>query len=318
MGLTTNKKYEFAIDIFMIILGTFIMGFAFSVFLVPNNISTGGFSGLAMIFTSLFGSWGINWLNNSIIYLILNLGLFIYAYRTLGKKFAIKALIGIVSYSLAMEVFEFIDIDIVYETLISAVYGGAIMGVGIGIVVRFGGSTGGSDMIASVVRKKYPRFTIGRIVVAVDIVVIALSLVVFSDGWLLLPYTILALFISIFTTDFVNEGYKQVRAYNIITIKPDEIGRELMTKLYRGCTLTQAKGMHTGEDKYIVTCLISKFQSSTLKRIVRDCDPSAFVYATPVSEVIGSWAKEDEVPKMVKNNTHKKNKGKKDDINTDN
>ena len=155
MYLRINKKWQLTLDIIMIVFGTFIMGFAFSVFLEPNNISTGGFSGLSMIIVALISKLGIDWLSASIVYLVLNLGLFVYAYKALGKKFAIKALIGILSYSGAMELFARLPINITYETLISAVYGGALMGVGLGLVVRFGGSTGGGDMVACIVRNNY-------------------------------------------------------------------------------------------------------------------------------------------------------------------
>ena len=108
MFINVNKKWQLTLDISMIVLGTFIMGFAFSIFLEPNNISTGGFSGLSMIINTLLHAVGIKFLSSSIIYLILNIGLFAIAYKVLGKNFAVKALIGIISFSLAMEVFALI------------------------------------------------------------------------------------------------------------------------------------------------------------------------------------------------------------------
>ncbi len=308
MYIKINKKWQLIFDILMIILGTVIMGFSFSVFLEPNSISTGGFSGLSMIICSLLSKIGVNWLSSSIVYLILNIGLFLYAMKKLGKKFAIKAIVGIVSFSGAMELFKLLPINITYEPLVSAVYGGALMGVGLGFVVRFGGSTGGSDLVASIVRSKFPQWTIGKIVVLVDMTVIFLSIFAFSNGLGLLPYTIAALMLSLYTTDFVNEGYKQIRAYHIITDKPEEISALLMEKLSRGCTVTKVVGMHTKEDKYTLTCLVSKFQTSTLKRIVSQIDDNAFVYSESVSEVVGSWAKESELPaeeKIVKSKTEK-------------
>ena len=104
-----NKKAQMAVDFLMIILGTFIMGFSFSVFLEPNNISTGGFSGLAMIINALLELVNITFLTTSIIYFILNIGLFLYGIKALGKMFAIKALVGIASFSIAMELFALID-----------------------------------------------------------------------------------------------------------------------------------------------------------------------------------------------------------------
>ena len=118
MFIKVNKKWQFVLEILMVLFGTCIMGFGFSIFLEPNNISTGGFSGLSMCINALFTVCGLKGLPTSVIYLILNLGLYLYALRTLGKKFAIKALIGIVAFSLWVEVFSFVNIGVAYELLI--------------------------------------------------------------------------------------------------------------------------------------------------------------------------------------------------------
>ncbi len=297
MYIKTKKKWQFALEIAMIVLGTMLMGFAFSVFLEPNNISTGGFSALAMIINVLFVKIGLPDIPTSIIYLVLNIGLYFLAIKSLGKRFAIKSLVGILSFSLGMQLFSMIGFNITYELLISAVYGGAIMGVGVGLVVRFGGSTGGTDMVASMVKKHKPNATFGTLIVSVDMVIIFLSLFVFTNGLELLPYTILALLLSMFVTDFVTEGYKQVRAYNIITTKPEMLGDAIMQQLSRGCTCTQVVGMHSKSDKYILTCLISRFQAGQLQNIIKEIDPSAFVYMTKVTDVIGSWSSVKEIQK---------------------
>ena len=308
MYFNISKKWQFVFDILMVAIGTVVMGFAFSIFLEPNSISTGGFSGLAMIICSVLERVGITWLTSSLFYLVLNAALFVFAFKALGKKFAIKAIVGILAFSGAMELFALIPLEITYEPLISAVYGGALMGIGVGIVVRFGGSTGGSDLVASIVKNKKPNWTIGKIVVIIDMMVIFLSLFAFSNGMELLPYTIVALMIAVYGTDFVNEGYKQVRAYYIITQKPDEVSAQLMAKLSRGCTATKVMGMHSKEERYVLTCLISKFQISTLKRIVAETDDKAFVYSGTVGEVVGSWARKSELPEIEKSKTTKTTK----------
>ena len=275
----------------MIILGTLIMGFSFSVFLEPNNISVGGFSALAMVFGTLFEKIGIVGIPTSAIYLVLNIGLYFLALKTLGKKFAIKSLVGILSFSLGMQLFDLINFNITYELFVSAIFGGAIMGVGVGLVVRFGGSTGGSDMIASIIKSKKPNATLGSFILIVDMIIIGLTLFVFENGFELLPYTITALLFCMFVTDFVNDGYKEVRAFNIITTKPDEISNAVMEQLSRGCSCMSAKGMHSNSEKTIIICLVSKYQTSQLKSIIKEIDPSAFVYSTKVSEVLGEWNK---------------------------
>ncbi len=301
-----SKKWQFVVDIVMIVIGTFIMGFAFSTFLQPNNVSTGGFSGLSMIIVVLLEKAGITFLSTSAVYLILNLVLFVFSIKTVGKKFAIKAIIGILSFSLSMELFEILALNLKYEILISTVYGGFITGLGVGMVVRFGGSTGGSDMLASIVRKKAPQFTIGKVAVGVDMLVVVLSLLTFSNGIEVLPYTIVALMLCSFCMDFINEGYRQVRAYNIITDKPKEISELLMKKLHRGCTATKVVGMHTGNEKCVLICLITKFQANYLKRIVKEVDEGAFIYATGITEVVGLWAKDSELPTQEPTESEKK------------
>ena len=312
MFINVGKKWQFVLEICMVVLGTIIMGFAFSVFLEPNEISTGGFSALSMVINVLLSKIGLTNIPTSAIYFVLNIGLYFLALKTLGKKFAIKALIGIISFSLSMQLFEALHLGLSYEILISAVYGGVIMGIGVGLVVRFGGSTGGTDMIASILKKKRPTATFGTLIICIDFAIILLTLFVFPNGLELLPYTILALTLCMFITDFVNEGYKQIKAYNIITTKPEELSNAILNNLSRGCSCTQIKGMHSHSDKCIVICLISRFQTAQLKSIIKEIDPSAFVYATKVSEVIGEWSSFEEIqnstPPTIKKSVSKKQK----------
>lgn len=307
MYIKVNYKWQFWLEIAMIVLGTFIMGFAFSVFLEPNEISTGGFSALSMIISALFEKMGVPNVPTFAIYLVLNVVLYGFALKILGKKFAIKALIGILSFSLSMGLFGMLTINLPFELLVSAIYGGACMGVGVGLVVRFGGSTGGSDMIACMVKKKKPNITIGTLMICIDMIIIFLSVVTFNDGLRLLPYTIIALVLSMFVTDFVNEGYKQIRAFNIVTTKADELAEAIMNKLSRGCTTMKVKGMHSKDDKYILVCLASKYQAGQLRNIVKEIDPEAFVYQTKVAEVMGEWSSLEEIQK----NTELKNQKQK-------
>lgn len=314
MYIKASRKWQFTLEIAMIVLGTIIMGFGFSVFLEPNEISTGGFSALSMVINVLFGKIGINKIPTSVIYLVLNIGLYFLALKTLGKRFAIKALIGIVSFSLSMQLFALINLNLSFELLVSAIYGGIIMGLGVGLVVRFGGSTGGSDMIACIVKKKKPEATIGTLIICIDAFIILLSTITFSDGVRLLPYTIIALVLSMLVTDFVNDGYKQVRAVNIVTTKPEELSDAIMDKLARGCTCLQVKGMHSKSDRYQLVCLVSKYQIGQLKSIIKEIDSEAFVYLTKVSEVVGIWSSVEEIQKETEGKDKKEKPKKKSKI----
>lgn len=298
MFIKANKRCQLLLEFSMIVLGTLIMGFSFSVFLEPNNISTGGFSALSMIVNAILFKIGIKFIPTSVIYLILNIGLYFLALHALGKRFAIKALVGILSFSLGIQIFSMIDFKITYELVVSAIFGGAIMGAGVGLVVRFGGSTGGTDMIACILKKKKPTATFGSLIIIIDMFIITLSLFVFSNGFALLPYTILALVLCMLVTDFVNEGYKQVRAFYIITDKPEEISESIMKNLARGCSCTKIKGMHSSSEKFQVTCLISKYQTGQLRSIIKEIDADAFVYSTKIAEVVGAWNSFSDIQKM--------------------
>lgn len=292
MYIKASKRWQPVLNIAMIIVGCFVMGFAFSVFFEPNNITTGGFSGISMMINSLLQSAGVKFISSSIIYLVINLILYIIAIKSMGKVFAINAIVGIGAFSGAMQIFTLIPEFGNFDLIISALFGGVLMGFGLGIVIRFGGSTGGSDMIACIVRKKHPSLHIGRIVICIDIVVVLMSLFVFNNGVDIFPYTVIALALSSVVTDYVNEGYKQIRAYTIITSKPREIADKIMEVLVRGCTLSEVKGMHSDESRACLVCLISKYQVGTMKNIIAELDPKAFVYSTAVSEVIGEWRKD--------------------------
>ena len=297
MFINVKRRWQGILEYLMIVVGCFIMGFAFSVFMEPRNISSGGFSGIALIVNVILNNLGITFLTTSIIYLILNAFLFIYAFKSMGRKFAIKALVGIVVYSVGMEIFNIIDIGISYDNLISSVFGGAFMGIGLGLVVRFGGSTGGSDMIACILKKKNSHYSIGKITLLVDILVVILTVIIFPNGLELLPYIVITLLIYSVAIDFVNERYKQVKAFNIITSKPNELAELLMKNLARGCTLSSVRGMYNNEEKASLMCLVSKFQIAELKNIIKNVDPSAFVYSVDINEVMGDWTDSEEIMK---------------------
>ncbi len=292
MYIKASKKWQPVLNIAMVIIGCFIMGFAFSMFFEPNHISTGGFSGIAMMLSSLFKKAGVKFLTTSVLYFTMNAILYVIAIRSMGKTFAINAVVGVASFSGSMEIFKLIPKFANFDLIISALFGGVLIGFGLGLVVRFGGSTGGSDMVACMVRKRHPNAHIGRIAVCLDACVVALTLVVYKNGVELLPYTIIAIAINAFMVDFVNEGYKQVRAYTIITNKPDEVAEKIKSTLKRGCSMSHIKGMYDNADRGCLVCLITKYQAGTMKNLILELDPKAFVYSVPVSEVIGTWRRQ--------------------------
>lgn len=279
------KKYkQDIINILGIILGTAIMAFAFNVFLQPNKISPSGFSGLSSVLCFLLAKIGIV-IPTSVMYLLLNVILYIVAYKLLGKKFALMALIGIGSYSLFIELVSYIPLVVQNDLLLCAIYGGGIMGFGIGLVLRCNGSTGGGDLLALIIRSRTHILTTGQIMLSINILVLALSCIAYGLGPLM--YSIITIVISSTVTDLVIEGATGVRAYYIFTSKKQEVCDAIYKEIKRGVTEIKAEGMYTHTEKDILLCLINKYRAPRLKAIVSQIDSEAFVFCTSVSEVIG-------------------------------
>ena len=278
-------KKEDIFDLLMVLAGTVIMGFAFNIFLIPYNISMGGFSGLAAVISTLLENANIH-MAPSLIYLILNIFLYVFAYKTLGKRFAIFALIGILTYSLSMELTALIKYTPQDDLLICSLYGGIIWGLGTGLIVRHNASTGGTDMLASIIRRKTLKLSTGSIILIADIVVLALNILAYGVDSLL--YSILVLFLATFITDMVIDGSRGVKAYYIITTKKEELTKKIFSDINRGATEIHTTGMYSNENKSMILCLINKYRAPMLKKIIQDTDPNAFVFSTNVSEVIGN------------------------------
>lgn len=279
------KKYkQDIINIFGIILGTIVMAFAFNVFLQPNNISPSGFSGLSSVLCFLLAKIGIV-IPTSVMYLLLNVILYVIAYKLLGKKFALMALIGIGSYSLFIELVSYIPLVVKNDLLLCAIYGGGIMGFGIGLVLRCNGSTGGGDLLALIIRSKTHILTTGQIMLSVNILVLTLSCIAYGLGPLM--YSIITIVISSTVTDLVIDGATGVKAYYIFTSKKQEVCDAIYKEIKRGVTEIKAEGMYTHTEKDILLCLINKYRAPRLKAIVSEIDSDAFVFCTSVSEVIG-------------------------------
>ena len=276
---------KYFINISAIIVGTFIMGIAFSVFLSPNKISPTGFSGIASLISNLVLDKTGFYLAPSILYLVMNAILFAVAFKTMGFEFIILSITGVASYSLAMWVCGFIEINVGNDLLLCAIYGGLLMGVGAGIVLRFGGSTGGGDTIACMLKHSHVKVTTGQIIIIIDTIIIIGSC--FAYGISYGMYAIITCFLMGHACDIVINGVKGTRAYYIVTNKPQEVYDEIIRHVHRGVTEIKATGMYTHKDRAILICLLSRSEVANLKRSVRASDPNAFMYSIDVKEAIG-------------------------------
>lgn len=292
------------LNILMIIIGTIIMGIGFNIFLIPNGISSGGFSGLSAIITFFLNKININ-INPSIFYLILNIVLYIFAYKLVGKKFAIFALVGIISFSVSMEVTSLFNFYVKDNLLVCAIYGGTLFGLGSGIVLKNNGSTGGCDMLATIVRSITLKLKTGQIIFICDTIVLLLSVIAYGANSLL--YSLITVCLASEITDLVIDGSRGIKAYYIITSKKEEVSSKIFETIKRGATEIKSTGMYTHQDRSMILCLINKYRAPMLKKIVLEIDPEAFVFSTNVNEVLG---KGFYVPQTKQEKKNKKNKSK--------
>lgn len=271
-----------------LILGTLLVASAINIFFIPNKISTGGASGVGIILYYLYEIPVSFWV------LVINIPLFIISLKELGFRFCLKALIGtgllIILLELTVPLTKYIDIS--NDLFIASIFGGLINGLGLSLVFRADGSTGGSDLLAQIIYKKRSASSIGSILLVIDTIVIVANAIVFNSILTAL-YSVVALYISKQTTDIVFEGVNYTKAVNIVTQKGEEIAREILNKTERGVTISECIGIYTGEKYTHVISVMTIPQLPKVKRIVKEIDRTAFVYISNTNEVLGLGFKEN-------------------------
>ena len=267
------------IDYTYIILGTFILAFATTFFLVPCKISTGGVSGLATVVYYLFN------IPLSVTVLIVNLVLFICGYRILRKSAIAKTIVGIISLSLFLEItpaFGSYGEDI----FLSSIFGGVLVGVGVGLAVLKEGSTGGSDFAALMLNKAVPFISIATFILIIDMTVIALSGLAF-ESYTIMFYSAISLYISCKVTDMIVVRGKYAKSVFIISEKHNEIASEIMDDMERGVTGIYSYGCYKEKDQMMLMCIVRSREVPTLIEKIKKIDSKAFTTISEVREVCG-------------------------------
>ncbi len=287
MKILSKSSLKNIFNALLVIGGTFIMGFAFNVFLNNYKISPSGFSGLCAIFSNILKqNLNVN-IPASIMYLTINAILFIFAYKAMGIKYAIYSILGIVSYSVFMQVCNF-NIGLNgQDLLLYSVYGGVLMGLGLGLIFRGGGSTGGSEMLAGLLNKKFRAITVGNFIFIINIFVVALSFIAYGDLNLSL-YSLIAIWVMTKMSDAILSGFQSLRAYYIVSAKPVEIANKIMQDVKRGVTGFNSKGMYTNAEQTVLMTIVTREQSVELRQLVASIDSKAFLFSTTIIEAIGS------------------------------
>ncbi|MCU9593685.1 YitT family protein [Caldibacillus thermolactis] len=268
-------------NIFVILIGTSIFSFGLVHFNMENNLAEGGFTGITLLLYFLFK------INPSISNLILNVPIFFIGWKVLGRTAFIYTVIGTISLSFFLEVFQRykIEIPLGNDMLLISIIAGIFIGFGLGIVFRAGGTTGGSDIVARLVNKFF-GLPMGKTMFLFDAAVITLSLLTYltlQQG----IYTLIAVFIGAKIIDFIQEGAYSGRGAIIISKHYEKIAKQIMIELDRGITTLDGEGFFTQEKKKVLYCVVGKRQINQVKRIALTIDPYAFVSITHVHEVIG-------------------------------
>lgn len=261
-------------------IGSAIFALGFALFLIPNEINTGGISGLAMILRELlgFGSVGI-------LTLLMNIPLFLIGGLKIGRRFFAGSLVGMVVSSVLMDVFSVLSFQ-TPDPLLGGLYGGVICGTGLGLVFLAGASTGGSDIVVRLVKKKYRNLPIGRISIMFDAMVVLLTGVVFRDISKAL-YSGVVVFVCGQVIDAMVYRFDYSRVALIVSREHEAIARAIGEKLDRGATYLHGAGSYSGQNMEIVLTVVRKGQLAELKELVMDIDKSAFVIVQEAHQVLG-------------------------------
>lgn len=268
-------------SIILLIVGGIIYSLSYAVFLIPHSIVPGGVSGIAMILHILLRT------PVGIMVVVLNVPLFFLAVRVLGFSFGFKSVTVIVATNLLIDFFVYY-LKIRTPTnnvILAAIYGGVMLGVGLGLIFRGGANTGGSD-IAGQILNRYTNMSVGMSIMAVDCAVITVAgFTTYSVERALLGY--LALYISTQVIDLILEGMDYARAVFVISDKTDQIVHAIYEKIGRGVTILNGFSPYTKEDKPVIMCVITKRETGNFKTLVKGIDRAAFVILTDVFEVVG-------------------------------
>lgn len=280
-------------NILFIILGSAIFGFGLVHFNIQNELAEGGFTGITLILLFAF-----NW-DPALMNLLLNIPMFIVGWKLLGRKVFIYTLIGTVSVSIFLKVFMIyqIDVGLKDDMVLVALFAGVFLGVGLGIIFRYGGTTGGVDIIARLVHK-YLGWSMGKTMFLFDAFVILLSWITYLNSRSMM-YTLVAVFVGARVIDFVQEGAYTAKGAFIISTRQDEIATKIAQKMHRGVTVFKGHGHFTKSEQQILYCVVGKNEIVRLKNIINSVDHHAFVTVLDVNDVMGEGFTLDEQKKPI-------------------
>ena len=279
-----NKIYNLIIEIFETILGAFIIAISVSLFLLPNELSSGGFSGIATILYYLFN------FPVGITIIVLNVPLFILAILKIGKRFLAKSVLGTISLSVFIDILEQLT-PLTNDKILACVYGGILTGLGTALILRAHSSTGGSDLAGNIIKEYKPMARTGNLIMIIDAAIVILN-VIFLKKVEIALYSAITIYLMGKVIDIIFEGIYFTKLVFIISDKSEEISKIIVNNIKRGVTGVYGKGIYTEENKLVLMCAIGRRELAELKSSIKEIDSNAFLIITNSREVLGTGFKE--------------------------
>jgi len=265
------------------ILGALIMAAGVSLFLLPNQLSSGGIAGVATIFYYLLN------IPMGTVIIAINIPLFLFSMYKVGKMFFLKSTLGTVAMSVFIDLLDKIE-PLTNDRFLACIYGGILLGLGTTLLLKAESSTGGSDLISYIAKKYKPTVRSGNIIVIIDIIIIALNVIFFKEIEIGL-YSAIAIYIMGKIIDIFFEGINFTKLMIIVSNKSEEIAKQIDQKVARGSTGLYGKGMYTNENKLILMCAAYRKDVARIKIIAKEIDPKSFIVITNSREVVGQGFK---------------------------
>ena len=283
-----DRSIRLVIEFFMLAVGAAIAAFAIEEFLVPNTILDGGVVGISIMINAKTG------FALGILTILINIPFLIIGSKKLGKIFIAKSAFAMAMFSLFVSIFEK-WVEATEQTLLAVVFGGVILGIGCGLVIKFGGCLDGTETVAILLNKKF-KWPVGQTVLIINVVIYTIAGILF--GWDRAMLSLLTYFITSKIIDMVETGFNQTKAAMIITNEYEEIAQKIYDKLGRTVTIIEGAGLISGR-KVVMYCVLSKFEVNDLRSIIDSIDDSAFITISDVEEIIGKHIKKKDEKTMT-------------------
>ena len=278
-----NSIRRVAFDNLYIALGTFLLALGVSMFMAPNKISAGGVTTVGTVLLHIFN------VKISVTNLLFNAVLFVFGYRYLGKYAVVKTVSGILFFSFFLEITSYFPVY-TSDLLIEAICGGILMGLGVGLVVRKEGSTGGSDFAALILARFFPHISLAKLILIIDCAIILMSGIVFK-AFDITFYSAVCLYVSSVITDSVITVGNKAKVIYVLSKEAEKISEDIMTRFERGATGIHSTGMYSKDEKLMLMCVVRPKELPALVNMIRRIDKNAFIVINDVKEIFGEGFK---------------------------